>query len=72
MNKNLIFEKFVSQAVKQGAVVKESELKLSEELLTTELNAIVCRNIFEEEGYFPLLNAIDPTVNKTIEELSKK
>ncbi len=72
LNKNLIFEKFVSQAVKQGAVVKESELKLSKELLTTELNAIVCRNIFEEEGYFPLLNAIDPTVNKTIEELSKK
>lgn len=72
LNKNQVFEKFIAQAVKQGAVVKEGELKLSRELLTTELNAIVCRNIFEEEGYFPLLNAIDPTVNKTIEELSKK
>lgn len=72
LDKSDVFSAFVKQAVKLGAEVKENELKLSKELLKTELHAIVCRNIFEADGYFPLLNATDPTIQATLQELSKK
>ncbi len=71
LNSIKIVDTFIAHAQKIGAKVNGKEVEVSRPLITTELNALICRNIFNEFGYFPIVNKVDPTIKRTIEELNK-
>lgn len=71
LNSVQIIDKFISHATKQGAKISDKELAISKPLLTIEVEAMICRNLFNEYGYFPLVNSTDVTLKRTIEGLEK-
>ena len=66
-----LFEKYIVQAEKSGAKINKQELAISKSKIELELYAMVCRNIFNEYGYFPLLNKNDEAIKQSIEALNK-
>ena len=68
-NRN-IFAGFLQEVRKGGLNPKISEIYQSEKLIKTYLHAYVCRNIVNNDGYFPVLQKIDNVLLKAIDELN--
>ncbi len=66
-----LFESYIKQAEKNGAKIDKQELAISKSKIELEIYAMVCRNIFNEYGYFPLLNKNDEAIKQSIEALNK-
>jgi carboxyl-terminal processing protease len=66
-----IFTQFLEYAEKQGVKLNKPEVKISEKILTVQLEAFIARNYFDNDGFYPIISEIDKTLNKAIEELSK-
>jgi len=69
-NKNL-FAGFLQKIRKDGLNPKISEIHESETLIKTYLYAYICRNIIDNEGYYPVLKKVDNVLLKAIDELNK-
>ncbi len=66
-----VLDEFVAFAREKG-VPKDSEgLQASGEIITTQLQAYIARNIIGEEGFYPIIHRIDNTLMKAI-EISKQ
>jgi carboxyl-terminal processing protease len=66
-----VLGEFVNYAEKNDIPKDANGLRLSGELIETQLKAYIARNIIGEEGYFPIIRRIDNTLQKAI-EISKK
>ncbi len=65
------FSAFLEYAAKSGVKADDDGLKLSEENIKTLLSAYIGRNLFSDEGFYPVLYKKDKTVLKAIETLNK-
>ena len=65
-SQNLI-AKFVKFAQKEGVKAKWSEIEYSRNLLNTVILAQISRNIFDDQGYYPVISTIDLTLQKAVE-----
>jgi carboxyl-terminal processing protease len=65
-----LFADFVKYAVKQKAVNDEKAIKRSSEKIKLNLKALIARQFWKSEGYFPVINSGDATMKKAIEILS--
>ena len=71
LKEDKVFEKFVDYAIKQELKPKKNELKISEKLISTQVEAFIARNFFDNDGFYPIIREVDETFDKAIAELEK-
>jgi carboxyl-terminal processing protease len=67
-----MFDEFISYAEKNGVKKDPHGIKVSGDEIRTELKASIGRNLFGNEGYYPIINKIDNTFLKAVNVLNKK
>jgi len=68
----VVFDEFISYAEKNGVKKDPHGIKVSGDEIRTELKASIGRNLFGNEGYYPIINRIDNTFLKAVNVLNKK
>jgi carboxyl-terminal processing protease len=58
---------FVNYAEKNGVKKDPAGIRLSGEIINTQLKAYIARNIIGEEGFYPIISQIDKTLLRAIE-----
>lgn len=68
-----LMDHFNQNAIKQGIEksIVEQGMKTSENLIATQLKAFIARQLFGNEGFYPILLKSDQTFNKAIENFSQ-
>lgn len=64
---NQLLNDFILFAEKNGVKKNEREIKLSEKRLKIQLKAAIARNIWSNNGYYPVINTDDATFQKALE-----
>ena len=70
MDKQGLLQKFLQFAEKEGLKRNEQEIAKSSLIIHTQLKAYIARNILDNEGFYPIIKAIDNTLLKSIELIS--
>lgn len=68
-SKNLIVKDFIPYAKKQGVPFVAKDYAISKLLIETEVYAYIARNILDNEGFYPIIEKIDHTLQTAIEQL---
>jgi carboxyl-terminal processing protease len=71
LDKKNVLEEFVKHAVLKGIPRDNEGLKVSANIINTQLKAYIARNIIGEEGFYPIIQKIDNTLLRAI-EISKQ
>jgi carboxyl-terminal processing protease len=66
---NNIFNEFIIYAEKNKVARNEKQIQLSEEIIKTQLKALIARNIWNNEGFYPIIQTRDNVLKKAIEML---
>jgi carboxyl-terminal processing protease len=66
-----IFNEFVLYADQKGIKHEGKDLSKSDRYVKTMLKAYIGRNLLDNDGFFPILNTIDPGFLKAVEMLNK-
>lgn len=64
-----VLSMFMSYAEKQGVTVSSTDFNTSKQLIRVQLHAYIARNIFDNDGYFPVIKELDNTLIKGVELL---
>lgn len=62
-----LLNEFVGYAENNGIPRNEKELKRSEAIIKTQLKALISRNIWRNEGFYPIIQKRDKVLKKAIE-----
>lgn len=65
----VIFNDFVAYSQKNGVKPNEKQVKISEHLIKLQLKALIARNIWNNSGFYPVLQKDDNVLNKALELL---
>lgn len=66
-----IMDSFLNIAKNEwGVKFNAEQLELSRNIIETQLKAYIARNIFDNEGFYPIFNSLDDVIDKTVELLS--
>jgi carboxyl-terminal processing protease len=66
---NAVFNDFIAYADKKGIKANNGDLEKSRESIQTLFKAFVARNIYDDEGFYPIYQKNDPMLLKAIEAL---
>lgn len=64
---NAVFNEFVAYTKKNKIVANAKQISTSEELIKITLKALIARNIWNSEGYYPVIQSRDNVLKKAIE-----
>lgn len=64
---NRLFDDFVSLAIKRKVPVNGNIIALSRELVTNQLKAFISRQLFGNDGFYPVVLGDDKAFNKAVE-----
>jgi carboxyl-terminal processing protease len=67
-----IMSEFVAYAEKNGVRSNEKEIKVSSEVITTQLKALIARQVWKNEGFYAVIHRLDKTLAKALDLLEKK
>ncbi len=67
-----ILREFVSYAEKNGVKPNEKELNISSEIITTQLKALIARQLWKNEGFYAVIHKLDKTLSKAMELMENK
>ena len=67
-----LLEEFVSFAEEKGAQRDPQGMQVSQTQITTRLKAHIGRDLYNNDGFFPVLNTIDPVVIQALEILENQ
>lgn len=62
-----VFEEFVAYSKKNKIVANAYQVAVSEEIIKIQLKALIARNIWSSEGYYPVIQSRDNVLKKAIE-----
>ncbi|MCE9540011.1 MAG: peptidase S41, partial [Bacteroidetes bacterium] len=62
-----VFDEFVAYTKKNKIVANAKQIQASEEIIKTQLKALIARNIWSSEGYYPVIQSRDNVLKKAIE-----
>ena len=65
--KRKMVDLFVDYARKNGIEPNWDQIKISSQILETQLIAYIARNLIDNEGFFPIIRKVDTTLKKAIE-----
>jgi carboxyl-terminal processing protease len=71
LNKENVLKQFIVFASKNGVPLNKKEYDISKEIIEVQLKAYIVRNIFDNEGFYPVIEKIDNTLQVAIKELKK-
>jgi carboxyl-terminal processing protease len=71
LEKNEVLNQFVSFAAKNGVERNNSDFLVSKEIIETQLYAYIIRNVLDNEGFYPVIEKIDNTLQIAIQEIAK-
>ncbi len=66
LEKDKVLNDFVDYAAEKGVKKDAKGLKISGDIINTQLKAYIARNIIGEEGFYPIIKQIDNTLQKAI------
>ena len=66
-----LMPQFIKYAGEKGVKPDYGDIQTSAELIHTTIKAYVARNIMDNEGFYPIIAAIDNTLNVAIDTISK-
>jgi len=66
LGKQQVLNKFIIYASREGVKEIPRDIRTSEKILKTQLNAYIARNFIDNEGFFPIIQDIDNTLLKAI------
>lgn len=72
LSKNNVLNKFTSFASNNGVPLNKEELEISKEIIKTQLYAYVARNVFDNDGFYPVIEKIDKTLQVAIKKMQGK
>lgn len=72
MVSDALLNQLVEYAEKNGVKRKDEAIKRSDKLLRTQLKALIARNIWGNEGFYPVINSIDNAYLKALDVLNHK
>ena len=64
-------ENFIQYAAREGVKRDDAGVKISERIIRVQLKAFIARQLFRDEGFFPVLNEIDNTFKKAVEVMNE-
>lgn len=64
-----VVRKLIKFASKNGIVENQKEIKKSFTIIETQLHAYIARNIFDNNGFYPIIENIDNTLRVAIEKI---
>ncbi len=67
LDKKRVLNEFIKFAETKGIKKDAKGLKISGDIINTQLKAYIARNIIGEEGFFPIIKKIDKTLLRAIE-----
>ncbi len=71
LNKQALLDQFVQFATSNGIKKDPAGLKISGDIIHTQLKAYIARNILDNKGFYPIWEEIDTTLKYAIEFLKK-
>ena len=67
-----VMDKFLDLAKNEWHIkIKPQDLKLSGKLIETQIKAYIARNIFDNEGFYPIFNSLDATIDTAVAILNE-
>jgi carboxyl-terminal processing protease len=66
LNRAGILRKFVAYAAKNGIREKAGDIKISSDLLNSQLMAYIARNFLDNNGFYPIIQNVDNTLMKAV------
>ncbi len=66
LNNDDLLNKFVKFAQKNGVKRNSKDLKTSGKIIDTRIKAYIARNILDNEGFYPIFQEIDHTLNEAV------
>lgn len=67
-----ILNSFVLYAEKNGVKKDSYGLKISDQIIRTQLKALIARQVWKNDGFYPVIQSIDNTLKKALELIDKK
>jgi len=64
-NENIL-ENFIKFAEKNGVKRNAADIKVSGETIEVQIKALIARNIFDNDGYYPVIKEIDKTLLESL------
>lgn len=71
LNSDDLLNKFVKYANNNGVKKDKKGLKTSKKIINTQIKAYIARNMFDNDGFFPVIKDVDNTLNKAIKIIKK-
>ncbi|MBN2485333.1 MAG: S41 family peptidase [Bacteroidales bacterium] len=71
LDKQNVKKIFTNYAASNGVPLNKAGLQASKFIIETQLKAYIARNIFDNEGFYPVIEKIDNTLQVAIDELNK-
>ena len=72
LDRKNVLNAFVRFAASNKVPANPKEIKISLDILKTQLYAYIARNMLDNEGFYPSIEKIDNTLQKAIAVLSDK
>jgi len=67
-----LFRKFLDYSYKGGVEKSETGVRASSELIRTQIKALIARQIWKNDGFYPIIQTLDKTVAKALDLIEKK
>jgi carboxyl-terminal processing protease len=67
-----MYKSFTAYAVKNGVKKNEHEMKRSAPLIRNLIKAYIARQLYKNDGFFPVVHQMDRTLKKAIELMQDK
>ncbi len=66
-----LYNEFVVYAAKAGVDTDQSGVKTAQRYIVIQLKAMIARQLWKNEGFYPVIHELDPTLHKALEEIEK-
>ena len=66
-----LIDMFVDYAAENGITPRWYYINISRDMIVTNLKALIARDIFGSQAYYPILNRNDKTVQQALKALNK-
>ncbi|HYX05099.1 MAG TPA: S41 family peptidase, partial [Bacteroidales bacterium] len=71
LQKQDLLDEFTKYAAEKGVAPDKEGLKISRDIIHTQIEAYIARNILDNDGFYPIIKNIDNTLLKAIEIMKK-
>ena len=72
LDKQDLLNQFIAFAEENGVQESHEEIILTQHVILVSTKAYIGRFILDNEGYYPIIHQIDPTIQKSLEIFAQK